>query len=225
MANIYFYDNNTGRNIPEDLSGHKTTTLLGSTVDEIKNSILPESLGFCVFTNLKGTSDFVVFKDSDKEILQNLFSLSNTRYNVDVVSQSMWLSDKVNKTIIVSGNIDITDQKLRTVLTLFFGITDKGYNEGEVRTVSLRMAKPSTDYYVFNIRNNTPIIKVPSLEYAVEVCDKNPCCVVKNSSGEIVHRSVYGKVTLNKSDPVYELSVPKESITDKGRRVAFNINK
>ena len=225
MANIYFYDNNTGRNIPETLSGHKTTVLIGSTVDEIKENILPNSLGLCVFTILKGTMDFVVFSEADKNRLENILSLSGDRYNIRVASQSIWFSDKVQSELIISSNVDIPDQKLNKILVLFFNITPDGYNENEVRMVSISKPKYSTDYWVFNIRNDKPIIKVPRLDYAISVCDKNPCCVVKDSRGNIVHKSNYGKVTIMPDNTVETLSAPKESITEKGKRVAFNINK
>lgn len=184
---IFMYDNNTGRDIPSKVGSFPVDMVLGSTVSEIHNTVTECQL-FCVFTPI-ADSDFVVPTKDDQDILTRALGFGNYDYSVSVKESSIWYSDKAEKNIVISNKVGLSDVKLSTLLMIYL-------NEIEAKKRAEGKIKKSEVYFVCNTRNGNEIIRTPSMDEAISVCDKHPCSAVLNRKEEIVYRSSFGKVAV-----------------------------
>ncbi len=187
MGKIYMFDNNTGREIPEKINTQKVDVLLGSTITDIHKNIINKSSMLCIFTKIKD-SDFIVPTEKEATQLREILDFGNYDYKVEVKSTSVWYTNKVDKNIIISDNVNIPANKIAYLLAIYLNFINKDGSN---------IKKPGNLFIVKNTRNSKIIYKTPKYTEAVSICDQNPCTVIiKQSTNEVVYKSQYGKVAV-----------------------------
>lgn len=185
---IYAFDNFTGQiNIPKKIGTFPVEVTTAATVSQLKEIIDAAQL-FFVYTKLPAKYDFVVKTEEEKRILQNALNYTKHKYNVACETESIWYFDrKVDHTVIIGDNVDIHGTDLGVLLSIFLsGIRDAESYAKKKREV----------YIVINKRSSVELLRTPLFDEAVNLCNKNPCCVVLNRAEEVVYRSNYGKVAV-----------------------------
>lgn len=211
MSNkLYYYDNNTGIDLPVKFgSKFEAIVLLGKTLNEVKDQIEKNALGFCVFTN-NIQSDFIVQNDPSKEYLENILDSHVLEGSIEVKKSTMWYSDNTSKNIIINASLD--SNLIRTVILSYFNISSL-IEEKVVKTKNVTVYE-SSSYSVYNTRTKKITIKGTRLDLLKSVCDKNPCCVIKDHKGNIVYKSKFGKVTIPNGKPKSIDSVKESTMKD-----------
>ncbi len=187
-AMIYMYDNNTGIELPDKIDVYPVEILLGSSIGDIKSSIDSSAKIFCVFTHLKDC-DFVVSNSKDAEKLKEILDFGGFDYTIGVKESSMWYSDKADTNIIISDSVHINPAQISVLVKSLIGITNVDGTKAKTEQVEM--------YIIYNTRNSRIINRTPRYSEAIKICDQNPCCVIKKkSTGEIIYKSLYGKVSI-----------------------------
>lgn len=201
---IYFYNHNTSINIPEKIDKFPTIVLNGDSIGRVLEQIADKSLLFCVFTN-SIKYDFVVPSETEAKTVEKM--LKTVGYNIEdikinVASRSMWYSQKTKKNIIISGNIPF-DDKLQSFFLVYLDLLNASLSEDDnkPRVKTIKYSNTSSMYYIMNTRTKRILMKSPVLEDAKRICNENPCCVVKNAKGEIVHKSTFSRVAIPNNKP------------------------
>ena len=185
MGKIYMFDNNTGREIPEKIDTQKVDVLLGSTVADIHNNISNKSTMLCIFTKIKDI-DFIVPTEKEAENLRGILDFGNYDYKVEAKATSVWYTNKVDKNIIISDNVDLSANKIAYLLAIYLNFINKDGSN---------VKKPGNLYLVKNTRNSKIIYKTPKYAEAVSICNENPCTVIIDQrNNEVIYRSQYGRV-------------------------------
>ena len=225
MNNIYMYDNHTGVIIPSKIDTLPIVVLSGATVGDLHKAIEPHSKLFCVFTTLKD-ADIIVPSEEEANIVKRILDMNQSKeYKVEVKESVSWYTDKVDKNIIISG--DLMDEKMiSSFFTIYLDLL-KDINKGisRIKEVKQFVSTNREIYYVMNTRTNKITIKVPRLEDAKRICNENPCLVVKNRQGKIIHKSTYGRVKLIKKDKSKTYTSKPETINNtnsKAVKIAIN---
>lgn len=225
MNNIYMYDNHTGVTIPSKIDTLPITVLTGNTVSDLHKAIEPYSKLFCVFTTIKD-ADIIVPTEEEANIVKRILDMNQSKeYKVEVKESVSWYTDKVDKNIIISG--DLMDEKMiSSFFTIYLDLL-KDINKviSRIKEVKQFVSNNREIYYVMNTRTNKVTIKVPRLEDAKRICNENPCLVVKNRQGKIIYRSNYGKVKLVKKDkPKTYVSKPDTISYANSKAIKVSIN-
>lgn len=184
---IFAYDNNTGKDIPSKIDVFPVELLLGNSISEIHSSITPCQM-FCIFTAVDGV-DFVVKTEDERRILQAAVKFAKLPYKVEVRESSIWYSNKADINIIISNSVSMRARDMSTLLSIFLSEM-KTFKKG------VENKKKKEVYIVCNVRSGSEILRTPSMDEAVVMCNKNPCCVVLNREEKVVYRSKYGKVAV-----------------------------
>jgi len=185
---IYMFDNQTGRNIPKSVDTVDVELLIGSKISDIHNSIEKGSRLFCVFTPLNDV-DIIVPSEYDAKILNDVLSFGKYNYKIEVKPSSIWYSNNADRNIIISDKVDLDENGISTMLRLYLDTVKKDkIASGEIHPIEM--------HSVFNIRSGKTLLKTPDYVEAKTICDKNPCCVIKNREGEIIYKSAYGRVSV-----------------------------
>ena len=197
--NLYLYDNNTGIDIPVKFGNrYEATVLLGKTLNDVKNQIAKNSIGFCVFSSTGlDNIDFVVPTSYDREFLSEILDSHLIPGNIEVRESSMWYSDNARKSIIINP-INKNSSTIRTILIGYFNILPK--IEESIKPKNVTVYESST-YSVVNTRNNKVLMKGTRLDLLKGICDKSPCCCIKDINGNIVYRTKFWKVTIPTGNP------------------------
>lgn len=203
---VYAYDNFTGREIPSKVGTFPVELVLGGTVSEIHNKIGKSQL-FFVFTKLQD-ADFIVPHEYDKKTLDKVLEFGDYNFNIKVVDNNIWYTKKADTNILISDTIDISTDKLATLLSLYLSEVEKKKKE-EGRS------KVKEGYAVKNTRNGKISLVTPIFDEAIRECDLNPCCVIINRAGQIVYKSSYGKVAVPQ---------PYPKAKKMGAKVKFKVN-
>lgn len=211
-ALIYMFDNNTGIEMPEKIDVYPVEILLGSSIAEIKDSIPNTAKIFCVFTHLKDC-DFIVSNSTNANRLKEIFDFGNFDYVIGVKESSMWYSN-ASINMIISDSVTLKPEQLGVVIKSLIGITNVDGSKNNSTQISEM-------YIVYNTRNSKILTRTPKYTEAVKVCDQNPCCAIKKkSNGEIIYRSLYGKVSIPTSSETqiskYKARVEKHGFRLKG---------
>lgn len=230
MANIYCYDTTGEMKFPKQVSNHKLITLKGDSINENIESIEDESLGLVVIADVSNFGEavqFVTTSEKDKERIKNLLEDEESDNVISTDSTYGWFTTKCNSVVIISDKVGISSQEFEYFVKEFFEINENGESKREViiRDVIINKPEKNDRFYVVNIRNSANTIEAPNLSYAKQICDTNPCCVVKNSDGETVYKSKYGAVNISRKNTVIqynEQSGNRVSLTD-GEVGVFNI--
>lgn len=190
-AMIYMFDNNTGIELPDKIDVYPVEILLGSSIAEVKSSIPNTAKLFCVFTHLKDC-DFVVSNSTNANRLKEIFDFGEMDYTIGIKETSMWYSN-ASINVIISDTVTLKPEQLSVVFKSLIGITNTDGSKNTSNT-------PTEMYIIYNTRNSRIITRTPKYAEAIKVCDQNPCCVIKRKSdGEIIYKSMYGKVSIPSS--------------------------
>ena len=184
---IFFYNNHTNLKIPKKINTFPVDVVFGDTMSEIKSHIGRCQL-YCVFTHI-AEANIIVPTEQDKEIIQNILSFTKRKENV-IVEDSIWYSDKAPRNIIISDTCNFLPADIDAILSMYLRKVD---------LIEKRSIKEIEMYIVYNTRNGEVLIKTPNKNEAVDVCDRNPCCVIKTRDDEVVYTSRYGKTSLTSS--------------------------
>lgn len=206
MANIYCYDTTGKMKFPQQVSNHKLITLKENTIDANIAKIDDKSLGLVVIADVSNFGDdvtFVTTSDKDKERIINLLEDGDNGKVISTDSTYGWFTSKCSSVVIISDKVGISTQEFEYFVKEFFEINSNGESGREVivRDIIINSSNKVDRYYVVNIRNSSNSIEAPNLTYAKQICDTNPCCVVKNGNGEIVYRSRHGIVSVSNNKP------------------------
>lgn len=229
MANIYCYDTTGEMKFPKQVSNHKLIVLKKDSIDENIDSIEDGSLGLIVIANISNFGDnvqFVTTSDKDKERIKNLLEDDDANNVISTDSTYGWFTPKCSSVVIISDKVGISSQEFEYFVKEFFEINENGESKREAIIRDVLINKPnSTDrFYVVNIRNRSNIIEVPNLYYAKQLCDTNPCCIVKNSNGDTVYKSKYGIVNISNKNTVTQYSEQgSKNLLSDGEIGVFNI--
>lgn len=207
--NLYIYDNNTGIDIPVKFGRYEATVLLGKTLNEVKDQISKNAIGFCVFSNNPDDIDFIVPTTHDKDFLSEILDSHLISGSIEVRESSMWYSETAKKNIIINPTgKDISS--IRSILIGYFGILPN--IEESIKPKNVTKYEP-TGYAIVNTRNNKVLLKGTRLDLLKGICDKSPCCCIKDNNGNIVYRTRFAKATIPTGNPksVESLKKTKES--------------
>ena len=228
MANIYCYDTTGRMKFPIQVSNHKLTTLKEDSIDSNVSMIEDGSLGLIVITDISNFGNdvtFVTTSEEDKKRIEDLLDDSDFGKVVATDSTYGWFTTKCSSVVIISDKVGISTQEFEYFVKEFFEINGNGESKREVIIRDVIMNQPETvdRYYVINVRNSANSIEAPNLTYAKQVCDTNPCCVVKNGKGEIVHRSRYGVVNVSNKTNVTQYDRQSSNVVSNGEMGVFNV--
>ena len=201
---IYFYNHNTSVNIPEKIDDKFPISILtGDSINKVLNQISDKAAIFCVYTN-SIKYDFVVPSETEAAIVEKMLKTvgyDTESIQINVAAKSMWYSPKAKKNIIISGAIPF-DNKLESFFLLYLDLLNKSLEEdNKIRVRTVKYVNSNSMFYIMNTRNKKILMKTPNIEDAKRVCNENPCCVVKNNKGEVVHRSMFSRVTVPNNKP------------------------
>ena len=219
---LYMYLYNVDMEIPDKIETIPIELLLGSTVSELHKQIQNNSKLFAVFAKLDN-AHIIVPSEKEASIVKKILSTlgSNGEYDefsIDIKPTLVWYTDKVEKNIIISTSTNWNSRVINSFFSLYLEIFSTEVKK--LNTSRVVEKKKSELYKVINIRSGKLLIKVPRLQDAIDICNRNPCCIVRNASNEIVHRSMYGKVKVP-NNKVKVLQNPlKKNVTEEGRRAA-----
>ena len=224
MNKIYMYDNNTGVVIPKKIDTVPIEVLTANSVSGLHKLIEPHSELFCVFTNIPN-ADIIVPSEEEANIVKRILSMNqSSEYKVEVKESVSWYTDKVDKNIIISGSL-MNEKMISSFFTIYLDLL-KDINKGVPRVKEIKQHNPNFKemYYVVNIRTSKITIKVPRLDDAKRICDENPCLVVKDRKGKVLHTSNFGKVKLiNKNKPKTYTSSPEDKAVGKSKAIKISI--
>lgn len=219
---LYMYLYNVDMEIPDKIETVPIELLLGSTVTDLHKQIENHSKLFAVFAKLND-SHIIVPSEKEASVVKKILDTlgTNGEYDDFVVSVKpslIWYTDKVEKNIIISTETNWNSKVINSFFSLYLEIFSTTVNQ--LTSSKVVEKKKAEIYKVVNIRSGSLLIKVPRLQDAIDICNRNPCCVVRNNKNEIVHRSKYGKVNVP-NNKVKVLKNPiKKNIVQEGRKAA-----
>ena len=183
---ICMFDNNTGKDIPTKIDVYPVTIILGSTVNEVHEKAGSCSL-FGVITHLSDDMDIIVSNENDKKSIESILKFGNKKCNVELQESSMWYNKKATKNIIISDSINLSNEDLSLVLSMY------------IKDISLEKKKntPVEMYIVKNSRSSKEILRTPNISDAKRICDTTPCGVVVTRDNKVVYNARYGRASTN----------------------------
>lgn len=186
--NIYAFDNYTGRiNIPKKVGTYVVDIITAGTITQIQELIKASQL-FFVFTKLPEGVDFIVKTEDERRVLQSGINFTKRKYTVKAEPESVWYLDKkVDHTVLIGETVTLGATDLGVLLSIFLA---------GVKTTEESEKKKKEIYIVCNRRNGKELLRTPQFDEAVNLCNKNPCCIVLNRAEEVVYTSNYGKVAI-----------------------------
>ena len=206
-TNIYIFDNHTGTTIPSRIGTVPVECLLGNSVSELHNLILKDSRMFCIISPIKDY-DIVVPSIEDKVVLEALSSFGKYNFKIKVEPESIWYTKKVWKNIVISSEIGLETADLATLLNLYITSCI------DLKHASQKQQVPEI-YIVKNNRKGEEIFRTPNKNEAIKICNGNPCNIIENRNGDIIYRSIYGKVSPNSKNHMqkYKSKIAKDKLS------------